>query len=57
MSKEIEIYKFKKGEKVHLDTIYHIQGLSGGQWWQAEVEEGDDLIIQENIEIKIIVKR
>lgn len=28
-----EKYEFRKGEKLHLDTIYDIQALAGGDWW------------------------
>lgn len=28
-----EIYAFKKGQIKHLDSIYAIQGLCGGDWW------------------------
>lgn len=50
-------YAFKKGDKVHLDSIYDVQGLGEGRWWEAIEEDGDDLIIQEDIEITIIIKQ
>jgi hypothetical protein len=55
-----ETHKFRKGEKIHLDEIYAIQGLAGGQWWQREDGEdelSDDLIITETITITITVDR
>lgn len=54
-----EIHHFKKGQKIHLDSIYDIQGLGGGDWWERENNkddfERDDLIITRNIKITIII--
>jgi hypothetical protein len=54
-----EVYKFKKGQKLSLDSIYVIQGLADGNWW--EKEGGDDMseniICTDNIKITIIVER
>lgn len=66
-----EIYKFKKGEITSLDSIYEIQGLGGGRWWEKVKEKAnyvntteeqatdmsDDIVIVEDIEIKIIINR
>jgi len=30
-----ETHKFKKGQELHLDEIYNIQALGGGDWWEA----------------------
>lgn len=47
-------YNFKKGDKIHLDSIYPIQGIAGGTWWDhVESEISDDCIITKNIEIII----
>lgn len=62
-----ETYKFKKGQVIVLDTIYAIQGLGGGDWWEKtgrDVDQGDrwgkdlgdEIIITRDIEITIIVK-
>jgi hypothetical protein len=58
----IEIYKFKKGQKLHLDDIYMIQGLAGGKWWDApdcasSDESDEEVTILEDIEIQITVTR
>jgi len=55
---DVENYKFKKGQKFHLDSIYSVQGLGGGDWWEHEddCEYSDNVIITKTIEIKINVK-
>jgi hypothetical protein len=58
-----DIYVFAKGQKLHLDDIYTIQGLAGGNWWTADDpnKEGGDageiVTITENIVIKVKVTR
>lgn len=57
-----EKHSFKKGQQMHLDEIYDIQGLADGDWWDFEGEVGifgpdDDIKIVEDIEITITVKR
>lgn len=64
MSKSTETYSFTKGQKVHLDDIYFVSGLAGGDWWDPDKESptytgddggDDDLIITRDINIEIIV--
>ena len=61
-----EVFKFKKGQITDLDSIYNIQGLAGGDWWEKtgnDVDQfdpmgsdmGDEVIITRNIEITITV--
>ena len=61
-----EVFKFKKGQITDLDSIYNIQGLAGGDWWEKtgnDVDKfdpmgsdmGDEVIITRNIEITITV--
>jgi hypothetical protein len=52
-------FRFKKGQQLHLDEIYDIQGLAGGHWWERDEpdEYCDDLHIVEDITIKIVVTR
>ena len=66
-----ERYTYTKGEKLHLDGIYNIQGLGGGKWWENQsvkdkytgkydensTELNDDIVITEDIEIEIIITR
>lgn len=55
-----ETFRFKKGQPIHLDDIYEIQGLAGGQWWQpadGEPEDSDRIVCVEDITIKITVTR
>jgi len=54
---DTEIHKFTKGQKLHLDDIYHIQGIGGVDWWKHIDGETDDfIIITRTIEITIISK-
>lgn len=51
---EKQKFNFKKGQLIHLDTIYDIQGLAGGDWWEhCDNDIGDDLIITKNVSITI----
>ena len=61
--KNCQKYKFKKGQELHLDVIYAVQGLCGGDWWESHVEVGkppkngkaeEDLIISRDIQFEII---
>ena len=56
-----EKHVFKKGQKLHLDDVYHIQGLgyaTVGHWWEhdGEYEDDDNIIITKDIEIQITIK-
>lgn len=59
----VEKYKYKKGQKLHLDDIYLIQGLGDGKWWDAsdphsnDTEQGEKVTIIEDIEITITIKK
>ena len=57
-------YKFKKGQKVHLDEIYNIQGLAP-DWFEEDYSRDvppsrtgltDHLIITKDIEFTIKIK-
>lgn len=61
-----QVYRFRKGQITHLDHIYKIQGLAGGDWWEKTGGDvsmpdymglgmGDEIIITRDIEITIIV--
>jgi len=59
---KISVWEFKKGQRLHLDTIYTIQGLGGygGNWWSSVDEDGnpddgasDEIIILRDIRIEI----
>ena len=58
-----ETHKFKRGQKLHLDDIYDIQGLAGGSWWTGDDPNDDDgnqgelVEIVEDITITITVSR
>ena len=58
-------YKFKRGQEIHLDRIYQIQGIGDdipgiGQWWKhKDADQGgdsDELIVTQDIEIEITVR-
>jgi len=53
----IEKYSFKKGQRLHLDHIYLIQGIGGNDWWEPIEEGGDNIIITQDIKIKIEYKK
>jgi len=56
--KNKEKYEFKKGQKLHLDEIYFIQGLGGGVWWEHINEDTDnDVIIIMDITIEITITK
>ena len=62
MKTTTETFRFKKGEKTHLDLIYDIQGLSNGDWWEAPdplemALDEEDVTILEDIIIKVTVTR
>ena len=63
MKKTKETHKFKRGQKLHLDEIYEISGLAGGNWWTAddpydsEGSGGEEVEITEDITIEVIVSR
>jgi len=40
-----EVYKFKKGELLSLDSIYDVQGIGGNDWWEPEEGSEDSLIV------------
>lgn len=56
--KTSESFKFKKGQTSHLDEIYEIQGIGGGEWWDHQNHNcgipSDEIKILKNIEITII---
>jgi predicted nucleic acid-binding Zn-ribbon protein len=57
----VEVYQFKKGQKLRLDAIYFIQAI-GKDWWDyakpAEAGEapGEDIIITKSIKITIVIE-
>lgn len=56
--KEKEIYQFKKGEKLDLDSIYMIQGLGGTDWWKfIEDTDREEVIITKDIKIEIKINK
>ena len=63
MKKTTETHKFKRGQKLHLDEIYHIQGLADGKWWTSDDpndddgNQGEEVEIVEDITITIIASR
>ncbi len=60
-SVKIDKRRFKKGQKLHLDTIYDIQGVGDtmpgvGKWWEHKFEDSDDIVVTKNIDIEIRIK-
>lgn len=53
MQKIKERYIFTRGSELHLDVIYDIQGLCGGDWWEPIEDAIDDIVITKNITIVI----
>lgn len=61
-----EVYKFKKGQKIHLDEIYNIQGLAS-DWFEEDYSPDrgpgssrrgltDNLVVTKNIKFTIIIE-
>ena len=52
-----EKFKFTKGQRIHLDDIYNIQGLGtdDGEWWESDKDDGDELVVIQDIEIIITI--
>lgn len=59
MSRTQHTYRFKVGDEFTLDSIFHIQGLAGGNWWEKIPDGGADLDMSEfcrcTRDVKIIV--
>jgi len=54
--KERDSYKFKKGERLHLDDIYNVQGIGGNDWWDHEDgEESCEIIITRDVHFEITI--
>lgn len=50
-----ETHVFKKGERLLLDSIYNIQGLGDGKWWEPDDDDvGENITITKDI--KIVIK-
>ena len=52
-NRKTETRKFKKGELYHLDQIYIIDGLCGGDWWNPIDDSGETIVILRDITIQI----
>lgn len=51
-----QVYSFRKGEAVHLDTIYELQGIGGNDWWEPSEKDEDICIITRSIDITIKIR-
>lgn len=59
-----EVFTFKKGDQFTLDSIYNIQGLGGGDWWERTGEDtrpddndmSEDLVCVRDIKITVVVE-
>lgn len=54
----VETHTFKKGQKLHLDSIYNIQGIGcemqhGGAWWEPDDDSGERVTVTRDITIRI----
>ena len=62
MGRKRSTYKFRRGDEFTLDSIFDIQGLGGGNWWEKVPDGGKDLDMSENcrctrdIKITIVVE-
>ena len=56
MIKSRQIFKYKKGQKLHLDQIYNISGVLETDWWEHIDEDGcgDEVLITKDVKITII---
>ena len=57
--KHTQTHKFKRGQKLHLDSIYEFQGIGDnivGRWWEPDDEDcGDDITVTQDITITITI--
>ena len=55
MKSKKEVFSYKKGQILHLDDIYTIQGLCDSDWWENfDIDGcGDNIYITRNIKITI----
>lgn len=59
-SSETRVWKFKKGERLHLDAIYNIQGLENGtgKWWEhVPGTSGENVEILRDVNIAVAVTK
>lgn len=58
--KHTNTYKFRKGQKLHLDEIYDIQGLGHevvGKWWEPDDGNGgEEVTITKDVEFTVTVR-
>ena len=56
----LQIFKFIKGQRLHLDDIYYVKGLGDdlviGKWWNSINPVGEEVEIIKDIEIEITFK-
>lgn len=60
----VQTYEFKRGQKLSLDDIYFVQGLAGGDWWDAPdpldrpdgKDRSEEVTIKRSIRITIIIE-
>lgn len=49
--KHTAVHTFKRGDRFTLDSIYAIQGLAGGDWWERTGEDLHDYEREKNMDI------
>lgn len=59
----MEIIRFKKGQKIHLDEVYHMLGLIPEETYDQDDalghdggDNGESITFKKNVEIKTSVK-
>jgi len=59
--KHTSTHRFQRGQRLHLDDIYTIQGLGDGiagigRWWDRDEEDSDEIVVTKDLSITITIR-
>lgn len=58
MPSDRTVYVFRKGQRLQLDGIYHIQSLGTDAWWEPDPPDddmADNVVITRSVRITVTV--